>query len=256
MKETKKNENISFFTNINIEKDKETESFKNNKNFALALNDSKKKSNNKKSLNNYEMTNLHFIQNEPILEPDNFREIFNQFRNYERKNNINSSNHKNNKGIRVITVGLNNKNSKDLLYKNSFNYNENSGSDDINSSKIEQIRILEDSADQNNRSSIPSNENRQIGIINLPSLYQPENSMNYNNNSKIIDDTIKLLGDDDNENIYGNNNNQYMNDLCLENKIKSNASIDIETLSENRPYSPGPDVYGNRSSNEIKNKKK
>ncbi len=259
MKELKKNENFSSLNSINIDQEKETESYKNNNIFMFNnMNNSKNAINKKRSLINYEPTKIQFIQNEPLLKPDNFHEIFSQFNNYEINNNINLNNNNNNK-IKVIKIKLNINNSKNILNKNSFNFNENSDSNDYNSSKFDQIRLLEDSGELNNRSNIPSNENKQIEIINIHSNFPHEISMNYNN-SKNIDDTIKTF-EEENENVNSNsnnfninNNNQNLNEINLENnKFKNNTFFDIDSISDNKQYSPDGYMKANRNSNEMNN---
>ena len=249
IKENKKNEQ-TYQDNINLDKLNENESFKYSNNLLFSTNNTDNLLNNTNILNNYKQTNVHFVQNEPLLKPDNFNDIFNQFNNLEINNNniINiNSNKNNNKEIKTITLKL-----KNNISNNISNYNFND-SNDINSSKFEQIKLLEDSTEMNNKFMVPSNDDKQIEIINIQSNFPQENSMNYINNSKYKDDTIRTIPDEENENINNNYNinNQNINEINIENKMnKNNKILDIETISENNIYSP--ENYNiNKNPNEI-----
>ena len=199
-----------------------------------------------KKSNSYLKTNLDNIKNVPILSGDNFTDVFNVYYNYEQKNKIhsNDNNIESNK-INQIIIKIDNTNeimnNKELNYeKNEY---QNNKYNNLNGSR--KIEILEsNSGNQNNKYIISNHEenDKHKETLNIQNNFQEDNSMN----NKNIDNTINTFGDDDDK-----DKNITLNNMIIERNFIKNASIDIDTISENRSNSPEANL-NNYNLKEIK----
>ena len=184
----------------------------------------------------YKPTNLKFVQNMPIMEPNNFQDIINEYKRNNKKNNINY-----NEKDKIITLKLDIKNLQNTMNKSgnifdSIN-NQDSG---VNT------ELLRDGNDIKNNENIkpPNKELQVIEIINLKNNSPEENSFNNNSNSN-FNNTIKLVDNDDEDNnyfAYQNINN------ILDNKLNKNTILDIDNISENNN---SDNLEINKNSNEV-----
>ena len=199
-----------------------------------------------KNSNSYLKTNLDNIKNVPILSGDNFTDVFNIYYNYEKKNKIhsNDNNIESNK-INQIKIKIDNTNEimnyKEINYeKNEY---QNNKYNNLNGSR--QIEILESSSgNQNNKYIISNHEenDKHKETLNIQNNFQEDNSMN----NKNIDNTINTFGDDDDK-----DKNITLNNMIIDRNFTKNASIDIDTISENRSNSPEANL-NNYNIKEIK----
>ena len=196
--------------------------------------------------NNYIQTNTSLIRKEPILIQNNFHDIINKFKIFEVNNNIPSFNQ--NKNNKIITLKKNIKNPETNIC--DFNSNENQYSFK-NSNKLEQNELITNSNENNKKNSNISNKEKKIEIINIQNLNPEEKSFNNSNcNSNLINNTIKIIDDEGEEdNIMMNypiTNNNFLN-----NKSNKNNMLDIDAFSESN--SNCQDININKNLNEFKN---
>ena len=194
--------------------------------------------------NNYIQTNTSLIQKEPILIKNNFHDIINKFKMFEVNNNIPPFNQ--NKNNKIITLKKNIKSPETNI--NDFNSNENQYSYN-NSNKLEQNELITNNNENNKKSSTISNKEKKIEIINIQNLNPEEKSFN-NSNSNLINNTIKIIDDDGEEdNILINY--QITNNNLFNNKQNKNNMLDIDAFSESN--SNCQDININKNLNEFKN---
>ena len=233
----KKKEGITDSKYMNLHKLNLNENYRNSNNIIFSTSKLDNKFSN--SQNNYKKTNISLIQNEPILNSDNFQDIFNKFKIFESKNNNNflSTNYKNNEIASLkISLKFQNRNSN----KSTYNYNESQDSKDINSSIKEKIELLKDFRG--------SNKEKKIEIINIQKNFPEENS--FNNNSNLINNTIKTFDNEDEDNM--NSYYQNANNIFIDNKENKNATLlDLDNFSENNFNNP--EINISKNANESKN---
>ena len=219
----------SLFSSYSNERQNELNN-KNNNNLLYTFDASPNIFKNNKS---YLKTNLDNIKNVPILSGNNFTDVFNDLNNYDKKNKIQSNNN-NIESNKIIQLKIKMDNANEIMNNKELNYkkngNQNNKYNNLNGSS--QIEILENvSGNQNNKYIISNHEenDKRIEVLNIQNNLQEDNSMNNNN-------TINTFGDDDDKDKNFNYNN--INNMILEKNFNKNASIDIDTISENRSNSP------------------
>ena len=226
------------FIKINTENTIQNETAKTNKNFIFTKGGSEliQKNNN----NKYEITNISFVQNEPILNSDNFHDILNEFKNFEKNNTNNLLNSNGNKN-KIITLKINLKDRK-RLKKNIFD-SDSQDTKEINSIKTEQFDLIKE---LNKINKINSNKDKKIETIDIQMNSPDENS--FNSNSNLINNiTLKTLGNEEDDNLYYNFQN--MNNNYLDNNLNKNTLLDIDNMSENNSNDQEININNNSNDN-------